>query len=469
MATKENMKIVACPSSDSKLCHELDCEKCSEQPAEHRNDINDDTEIFSDVDTYAQQTSLCSFCNKVPVVAYCQTCKSPLCTLCCADHIQQEQLYKKHIIINYEHKITAQDNRSSRNDGYVQIQEADQFNRNNINVLHDHNHLVTSRNSDLNIPQSSAHGVFKFSTIRKKVKRSMSDTFVKKPSKRYLSSNYHIKHIQSPYRIKTNGDQMGRMFRIAFSKTGAWAVADYSNHCVHVCDANNELVQILGKGNNQFNHPVGTTFDSEGCLYVSDGNHRVQKFDANFEYLLQFGGKGEKDGQLDQPMSIAAYNDKVYVADSANSRIAVFNTNGKFCCNIVGGCLRGPYDVAINKINEQLLVTDSGCCIRMYSLEGEYINRFSGFGADRGQLNHPASLAIDSNGFVFVADTYNHRVCIFNSAGIFVRSFGSFGDNIGQFKYPQGIAFSPIGALYVSDSKNQRVVIFPTKFKPGLK
>ena len=317
--------------------------------------------------------------------------------------------------------------------------------------------------------RSRSNSAFKLPTMKIKIKRNKSDASIKKPSKRYIkdASTYHIKHIQWPTRTKTNGGKMGRMFGIGFSDTGVWAAADYSNHCVHVCDVNNELIKIFGnkgKGDNQFNHPVGITFDSEGCLYVSEyGNHRVQKFDTNFKYMLHFGDEGEDDGQLNHPMGITAYKDKVYVADSANSRIAIFYTNGEFCRNIVSGCLRDPYDISINKTNKQLLITDSACCIRIYSLKGEYINRFSGFGADRGLLNHPASLAIDLNGFVFVADTYNHRICVFDSTGMFVHSFGSCGNNEGQFNRPQGIAFSNNGTLYISDYGNQRVVIFPTK------
>ena len=323
-----------------------------------------------------------------------------------------------------------------------------------------------------------SNSVFKLPTIKVMLKRNNSDSSIKR-LKRMTANNskdgplYHINHIKFPKRIKTNGGTMGRMFGVGFSKTGTWAAADYNNHCVHVCNANNELVKLFGnkgQGNGQFEHPVGVTFDNKNCLYVSEyGNHRVQKFDANFEYVLQFGDEGSCDGQLNHPMGIAAYKDKVYVADSANSRIAVFYTNGKFCCNIIGGCLRDPYDLAINKTSGQLLVTDSASCVRIFTLDGTYINRFSSFGADQGQLNHPLSLAVDSRGFIFVADTYNHRICIFNYAGTFIRSFGSCGNNEEQFNRPQGVAFSPNGNLYISDYGNQRVMIFPTKFKLGQK
>ena len=253
MAAKENVENEACSSSSSetKLHHDLSHEKYvqtdCEQPKCRRDD---DTE----------RCSLCYYCDNVPVVAYCDTCKSPLCTFCCDAHIRQKQ-YKKHIIMNFEHKITEcpeqPDNRSSSDVGY-----------------------------DSAMPQRS--GAFK---LRKKLKR-----------KRYPKdvSDYHIKHIQLPNRIKTNGGKMGRVFRMGFSNTGIWAIADFSNHCIHVCDANNELIKIFGnkgKAKYQFNHPVGITFDSEGCLYVSEyGNHRIQKFDAKFGYVLQFGDKGEKYG-----------------------------------------------------------------------------------------------------------------------------------------------------------------------------
>ena len=293
---------------------------------------------------------------------------------------------------------------------------------------------------------------------------------------------YHIN--KWPNTKITNGGNIGRVSGIAVSKSGISAVADYNHHCIHIYNANNNLVMTLGnkgKGNGQFKHPVGVAFDNKNCLYVSEyGNHRVQKFDCNFEYVLQFGDEGDDDGQLNHPMGIAAYKDKVYVADSANSRIAVFYTSGKFCYNIIGGCLRDPYDVAISKTNgttngkingKRLLVADySACCIQKYTLNGIYVSKFSSFGTGRGQLNHPQSLATDSSGSVFVTDTYNHRISIFDKTGKFVCSFGCNGYGEEQFNRPQGIALSRNGKnLYISDHGNQRVMIFSMKLKQGQK
>ena len=250
-----------------------------------------------------------------------------------------------------------------------------------------------------------------------------------------------------PSRIKTNGGKMGRMSGIGVRKDGIWAAADCSNNTIHVYGANNELIMIFGskgKGTNQFNHPTGITFDKEGCLYVSEyGNHRVQKFDVNFEYMLQFGEEGEDDGQLIHPMGIAVYKNKVYVADSANSRAAVFNTDGTFYCNIVSGCLHDPCDVAISNKSHRLLVADSSGAIHVYSLKGEncYINSFTDFGPGR---SHPTGLARDSNGNIFVTDTVKHQICVLNKSGKFVYSFGLCGNSKGHVRFNrlQGVAFS---------------------------
>ena len=74
------------------------------------------------------------------------------------------------------------------------------------------------------------------------------------------------------------------------------------------------------------------------CMYIVDyGNHRVQKFDTNGNYLLQFGSKRASDGsKLIGPYGVTAHNDKEY----NNKRISVFQTNGKFCISFGSDQLR---------------------------------------------------------------------------------------------------------------------------------
>ena len=59
-------------------------------------------------------------------------------------------------------------------------------------------------------------------------------------------------------------------------------------------------------GDGQFHYPQGLCFNSKGLLYVVDcGNHRIQVFSENNEFLFKFGSKGHNPGQFQDPHYIA--------------------------------------------------------------------------------------------------------------------------------------------------------------------
>ena len=76
----------------------------------------------------------------------------------------------------------------------------------------------------------------------------------------------------------------------------------------------------------------GVAVDEQGNVFVSDFNSRIQKFDANGNFLTQWGSRGKGDGQfLSSPDGLAV--DKagnVYAADAYNHRIQKFDNQGKF-------------------------------------------------------------------------------------------------------------------------------------------
>jgi sugar lactone lactonase YvrE len=81
-------------------------------------------------------------------------------------------------------------------------------------------------------------------------------------------------------------------------------------------------------------------------------------------------------------------------------------------------------------------------------------------GSNDGQLNGPSLLAVDPDGFVYVADTGNNRVQKFTADGAFLLAWGSPGTGAGQFSAPSGVAVGPDGSVYVSDTGNDRVQRF---------
>ena len=75
-------------------------------------------------------------------------------------------------------------------------------------------------------------------------------------------------------------------------------------------------------------------------------------------------------------------------------------------------------------------------------------------------LRSPKGIAVDSQGFIIVADSGNHRVQVFRGNGEFFYKFGSEGTEPGQFKDMEGLAITTDGKIVVSDKELHRVQIF---------
>jgi len=272
--------------------------------------------------------------------------------------------------------------------------------------------------------------------------------------------------INLPDKILNNNGTMSKPWGIGFGKHGVWAVADESNHCVYIFDGQDELIVKVGsKGNSngEFSYPHGVAFDDDNHFYVADfGNHRIQKFDVNGNYLLQFGSSGSGSGQLQSPVGIVAHNGRVYVVEYANHRVSVFQYDGQFCITFGADRLGAPWDLAINANNQLLIADHTHSSIFVFTLFGEFKDRFGPPEPGKGQLKCPCSLATDINGFVLVGDNHSSYDCItvFGRNGNFIHCFGSHGSSSGQFNSPLGIAVSPNGSIYVCDCNNRRIQIF---------
>jgi DNA-binding beta-propeller fold protein YncE len=67
---------------------------------------------------------------------------------------------------------------------------------------------------------------------------------------------------------------------------------------------------------------------------------------------------------------------------------------------------------------------------------------------------------VDSDGNLYVSDTYNNRIEIFDADGNFIRQFGKAGDRPGTFMRPKGIAVDVDGHVWVADAVQDRVQCF---------
>lgn len=81
-------------------------------------------------------------------------------------------------------------------------------------------------------------------------------------------------------------------------------------------------------------------------------------------------------------------------------------------------------------------------------------------GQDKGQWRNPEVLCIDSNGLIFVGDSGNCRIQVFNQRGEFIRVIGGKGVQPGHFNSISGLCVTEDGQILVTDARNQCFQVF---------
>ena len=223
-----------------------------------------------------------------------------------------------------------------------------------------------------------------------------------------------------------------------------------------------------GRGAGQFNFegPHGIRVGPDHNVYVVDqGNHRIQVFTPQGEYLTEWGRQGRSgQGRFNFPSDlIFAPNGDIYVSDSLNHRIQVFDSQLNYALQWGGqgfgeGQFVSPRGLALNSKQELFVVDEQNGRIQVFDLAGRFLRQWGRFGKDEGQFNVIVGIDVDSNDEVYVADGFNHRIQVFDSEGNFLRQWGQLGGAEDQFDDPVGVAVSPAGWVAITDTSPIRTV-----------
>lgn len=135
----------------------------------------------------------------------------------------------------------------------------------------------------------------------------------------------------------------------------------------------------------------------------------------------------------------------------------------------VGGeSLETPADVEVAPNGEIFVLDTANNRIAVYDQEGNYLRKFGDDGDDEGEFEYPLGFTINDKNQIYVADTENHRVEVLDKDGNYLFEFGKEGDEgdaEGQFNRPIEISVGNDGLIYVSDLNNHRVQVFNEKGK----
>jgi DNA-binding beta-propeller fold protein YncE len=237
---------------------------------------------------------------------------------------------------------------------------------------------------------------------------------------------------------------------------------------------------IEGKGDNQFSQPRGICIHAaRNEIFVSDcKNHRVQVFHGKtFIFLRQIGKgiQGSGPGYLNLAVGICLHEeyDELFVADTNNHRIAVFNlVSGVHIMHIGSygaepGQLNSPYGVCVDKPTDTMYVADSeNNRISVFTTSnGKFLRHFGlGQGQGIGELCQPVVVALDTDtGYLYVADYGNNRMVVFDKHnGFVINHLDRFSDELdGRLKHPRGICVDMRSRLlFLTEREHDRILVF---------
>ena len=235
-------------------------------------------------------------------------------------------------------------------------------------------------------------------------------------------------------------------------------------------------------------YPRGIDRDTKGNLFVTDSSgHRIRRIDKNWN-VKTVGGSGSAGwtdgnaltGRFNYPTDVAvAGNGDLYVADRNNHRIrkvqgaSLTTWAGSGSSSFSDG--KGtaarfyyPEGIAVDTDGTVYVADSYNHRIRkidpsqnVTTLMGNGQQSYSEGGKNEARFNRPGDVEVGEKGVLYVADSYNHRIRMIKDGKTSLLAGGSYGfvdgkGSTAQFRYPTGIDYHK-GRLYVADRANNRI------------
>ena len=201
---------------------------------------------------------------------------------------------------------------------------------------------------------------------------------------------------------------------------------------------------------------------SDGILYVADpgarGVHRFDTAGGNYSLIT-----AADDLALPSPVGLArGAAGEVYVADSKLAQILVIRPGTKVAVRLyLEVKLTQPTGIAFDAVSGRLYVVDTAeHRIHIFERDGSLAGSIGRRGTGDGEFNYPTYLWRTPQGRLYVTDSLNFRVQAFDERCQFIGKFGHQGDGSGDAARPKGVATDRHGHVYVVDALFHAFQIF---------
>jgi DNA-binding beta-propeller fold protein YncE len=248
-------------------------------------------------------------------------------------------------------------------------------------------------------------------------------------------------------------------------------VSDTNNKRVMVFDTAGSLLYTFGEegnGKGQFKFPYGIATDDQGNVYVADlYNGNISIFDAKGKFIDYFAKKTMTDKKIDTPAALRVIDKKVYLTDIQTNKAYVFDLDGKLLLEVgkpgMGdGELNAPNGITADAEGNIYVVDTGNQRVQIFDNNGKFVKIINGSNNGKGEsiFVNPRGIGIDDRGIMYVVSNLTHMVYGFDKDGKKVFQLGGMGENNGQFSLPNGLFIDQNGDVLITDTMNLRVQIF---------
>ena len=123
---------------------------------------------------------------------------------------------------------------------------------------------------------------------------------------------------------------------------------------------------------------------------------------------------------------------------------------------------KGPGGMAADASGNLYVVDSEENRVQVYDFSGSYIFSWGSGGENAGEFNNPTDIAIDMTGRIFIADTGNKRVQVFNAVGQYITSIGDPSVDSIKLQEPTAVSVDDFGFLYIADKGTGSISKFNT-------
>lgn len=218
---------------------------------------------------------------------------------------------------------------------------------------------------------------------------------------------------------------------------------------------------VFGDDETRMVRPMDVVTVDSQLIYVADpgvrGIHRFDMRDNSYQLI-----QGENGLELPSPVALATDGKgNVYFSDSRLAQLFVIRKASEYAQVVeLDTAVQQPTGLAVNEVNGDIYLVDTAQHqVLIFNQSGKLKKRFGQRGTNMGEFNYPTLIWKNKN-TLYITDSLNFRIQAFNLSGKYQSSFGEAGQSSGNQSRPKGVAVDSAGHVYVVDALLNNVQLF---------